>query len=153
MRRRHKRLALIALSTVLFLTVSAVLARALSEPGAERDEITTLVQAEARGDAAAMLDRLQSCRASAACTSRVREDIAALMRPGTVSILALDTSTGFALGGGVGTARVAWKTPASLPIVQCVRVRRTGNALTGLHVELLEISRRIPSASDCPRTY
>jgi hypothetical protein len=37
--------------------------------------------------------------------------------------------------------------------VQCVRVRRAGNALTGFHVELLELSRRIPSNKDCPRRY
>ena len=151
--RRRSRIALIALAVLLFVAISAVLARALSEPGAERDEITTLVVDQARGDGGAMIARLQDCRDRPACVARVHQDISALTRPGKVSILALDTSTGFALGGGEGTARVAWKTPASLPIVQCVRVRRTGNALSGLHVELLEISRRIPSTSGCPASF
>jgi hypothetical protein len=40
-----------------------------------------------------------------------------------------------------------------LPVVQCVRVKRAGNALSGLHIELLEISARIKSDQDCPARY
>ena len=45
---------------------------------------------------------------------------------------------------------MAWDVGWSLPIVQCVRVRRAGNVLSGLRVELLEISPRIKTDADCP---
>jgi len=151
--RRRKRLVGIVAPVVAFLAISALLARALSEPEAERSEITALIDAEARGDTTTMLDRIDSCRASAACAARVKAVAHALTRPGPVAILQINTSTGFALSGGLGTARVAWKTASTLPIVQCVRVRRTGNALTGLHVKLVELSKRIPSSNDCPASY
>jgi hypothetical protein len=48
---------------------------------------------------------------------------------------------------------VAWRAGSSLPVVQCVRVRRAGNALTGFQVELLKLSRRIASDSNCPSQY
>jgi len=40
-----------------------------------------------------------------------------------------------------------------LPIVQCFRVRRTGNPITGLHINLLAVSKRIPSESNCPAKF
>jgi hypothetical protein len=138
---------------VVFLVVSAVLARVLSIGGAERSAITALVQAEARGDASAMLMRIQRCRESSFCQARVAQDAAALQRQGGVLILELNPSAGFSLGSTTGTARVAWRAGGSLPIVQCVRVRRAGNALSGLHVELLELSVRIKSDRDCPPRY
>ena len=85
--------------------------------------------------------------------ARVAQDAAALRRSGSVSILTLDPSAGFSLSSTLGTARVAWRAGGSLPIVQCVRVRRAGNALSGLHVELLEISARIKSDAGCPARY
>jgi hypothetical protein len=53
----------------------------------------------------------------------------------------------------VGTARVAWRAGSSLPIVQCVRVRRAGDVFGGLTVQLLAISVRIKSDSSCPARY
>ena len=38
----------------------------------------------------------------------------------------------------------------AIPIVQCVKVRRAGNPISGLRVELLEVSRRIQSDAACP---
>ena len=75
---------------------------------------------------------------------------AALEHAGAVSIIQLQPSTSFSLGGTEGTARVAWEVGSSLPIVQCVKVRRAGNPISGLRVELLEVSRRIPSDAACP---
>jgi hypothetical protein len=46
-----------------------------------------------------------------------------------------------------------WSVAGSLPIVQCVRVHRAGNVLSGLRVELLALSRRIASDSDCPASF
>lgn len=153
MRAHRTRILLLTAGVLVFLGVSALLARVLSIDGAERAAITALVQAEARGDVPAMLTRIQRCRQSSFCRARVAADAAALTRPGHVLILQLNTSAGFSLSSTLGTARVAWRAGASLPIVQCVRVRRAGNALSGLHIELLEISPRIKSDSDCPARF
>lgn len=151
--RRARLLLLIALGLVVFLAISAVLARVFSVDDAERAAITTLVKAEARGDPSAMRAQIQGCSASAGCRARVAQDAAALRRSGAVLILQLNSSAGFSLGSTVGTARVAWRAGTALPIVQCVRVRRAGNALTGLRVELLVLSLRIKTGADCPARY
>jgi hypothetical protein len=151
--RRGYLLALIALGLVVFLALSVLLTRALTVGSAEQSAITSLVQAEARGDAAAMMTRITGCGKSAACRARARANATALTRAGVVSLIKLDQSAGFSLGSTLGTARVVWRAGNGLPIVQCVRVRRAGNVLSGLQVELLEISRRIPSDKDCPARY
>lgn len=151
--RRPVLLLLIIAGVVLFLAVSAVLARVFSIDGAERSAITALVTAQARGDAAAMSVRMYHCSAGATCQARVAENARSLRHPGDVSIIQIQPSAGFSLTGTVGVARVAWQAGGSLPIVQCVRVRRAGNALSGLRVELLELSRRIRSDADCPSTF
>jgi hypothetical protein len=151
--RRTYLLTLIGLGVLVFLAVSALLARVWSAEGAERSAITALLKAQARGDAAAMIARIRDCGASAQCRARVNHNIAALTRPGSVSILQLEPSAGFSLAGTIGTARVAWKTPSSLPIVQCVRVKRAGDVLSGLRIELLTISPRIKTDGNCPKSF
>lgn len=151
--RRRRVIALIALGVVVFFVISALLARVLSVDGAERSAITSLVQAEARGDARAMIDAIEGCRGSAACRQRVAQDARELTRTGSIAILALNPSAGFSLSSTLGTARVAWRAGNHLPVVQCVRVRRAGNALSGLRVELLKISARIKTDADCPARY
>jgi hypothetical protein len=143
----------IGLALLLFLAVSALLARAFSANGAEQSAITALVQSQARGDIGAMLRQIQGCGASASCRQRVTKNAATLRRPGTVSILQLQASTDFSLTSTLGTARVAWRADGSLPVVQCVRVRRAGDAISGLRVELLEISPRLKSDAACPRRF
>lgn len=145
--------ALFALGVIVFLAITALLARALSVDGAEQSAITSVLQAEARGDARAMAARIKGCGESAACRARVVEDAAALHHPGPVSVIELNPSAGFSLGSTLGTARVAWRIGGGLPIVQCVLVRRAGNVVSGLRIELLKISRRIKSDSDCPPSY
>jgi hypothetical protein len=152
MRRRYL-LGLIAVGIVLFLVVSALLARVLSVDGAEQAAVTSLVQAEARGNSRAMIRRIEGCSRSPACRRRVMQDALDLSRPGRVTILELNPSAGFSLSSTTGTARVAWRAGNGLPVVQCVRVRRAGNALSGLRVKLLEISVRIKSNADCPTRY
>jgi hypothetical protein len=151
-RRPHLWL-LIVLAVLVFLAVSALLARVFSVDGAERSAITGLVRAEAAGDPAGMLERMHDCRLRDSCRSRVSADAAALRHAGAVSIIQIQPSAGFSLGSTLGTARVAWQAGGSLPIVQCVRVRRAGNALSGLSVQLLELSPRIKSDSDCPGRF
>lgn len=150
--RRPVLILLIAAVLVVFLLISAVLARVFSIDGAERAAIIKLVQAEARGDQAAMIHQLYRC-SDAGCRARVAQDATSLRRAGQVGIAEINTSAGFALTGTTGTARVAWNAADPRPVVQCVRVRRSGNALTGFRVELLRLSRKIKSDRACPARY
>jgi hypothetical protein len=152
MRRRYL-LSLIVFGAVLFVAISIGLARVFGANGSEQSAITALVKAEAAGDQQAMLARIEGCARSPACRSRVDQNAANLKRPGGVTIIQLEPSTGFSLGGMVGTARVAWRAGSSLPIVQCVRVARTGNVFGGLKVHLLEISVKLKGDSACPAQY
>ena len=60
--RRSNLVALIALGIVVFVVVSALLARAFSVDGAEQSAITSVLQAEARGDAAGVVGADQGLR-------------------------------------------------------------------------------------------
>lgn len=151
MRRLY--LVLILAAVVVFLGVSALLARAFSVDGAERTALTDLVKVEARGDERGVISRMTGCAQRPACSRRVASDVADLTRPGTVAILQIQISSGFSLTSTMGTARVAWKTAASLPIVQCVRVRRAGDVVHRWRIELLALSARITSDADCPATF
>ncbi len=152
MRRVH--IVSIVAGIVLFLVISALLARVFSANSAEQSAITALVQSEARGDVNAVIDDVTSCRTDAACKQRAATNAAALKHPGAVSIIQLQPSTSFSLGGTEGTARVAWSASSyAFPIVQCIKVRRGGNPISGLRVDLLEVSRRIPSDAACPARY
>jgi hypothetical protein len=151
--RRLRLILLILVGLVVFLAISAVLSRVLSLDGAERSAITALLQSQARGDAAGMIRQIDGCRQNPGCTQRAAENASSLRRTGNVKILELGASAGFSLSSTVGTARVAWRAGNALPVVQCVLVRRAGNALSGFHVELLKISRRIKTDADCPARY
>jgi hypothetical protein len=144
---------LIPLAVILFVAISALLARAWSADGAESSAITDLVKAEARGSTPEVIGAIQRCRSHPACRARAASDAAQLRHRGSVSIIQLQPSTGFTLTGTLGTARVAWEVGSSLPIVQCVRVRRAGNVIQGLRIELLEVSRRIKSDAVCPASF
>jgi hypothetical protein len=151
---RRAYIVAIAGAIIAFLVVSALLARVLSANAAEQSAITTLVKDEARGDAEAVIADIADCRANPACRTRAGENANALKHAGTVSIIQIQPSTSFSIAGTLGTARVAWNvTGRPQPVVQCVRVRRTGNAITGLKVELVEVSRRIKSDTACPMRY
>lgn len=150
---RRVYLASIALAVVLFLAISAVLARVFSADGAERAAITAFVKAEAGGDEAGAVARIRGCGADPACSAAVTRNVTALRRLGRVSIIQIQASAGFSLGSTLGTARVAWDAGSSLPIVQCLRVRRAGNAFSGLRVELLAVTPRIKSNADCPARF
>lgn len=138
------------MAVLAFVGLSVVLARILAANGAERTAVTDLVRAEARGDAALMLARLEDCSARPACRERVRANAIRLRRPGSVEVLRLDLSSRFAWGARTGVARIAWRTLAArLPVVQCVGVRRGGNPLAGLTVALHSISPRLPAEAHC----
>lgn len=148
MRRLY--LALIILAVVLFLAVSTLLARVFSVEGAERSAVTELVQAEARGDAAAVAGRLYGCGTQPGCRARAAVLAGSLRRPGKVLILQIQPSAGFSLGSTQGVARVAWTVGSRAPVVQCVEVHRAGNALSGLSIRLLAMGGQIKGSADCP---
>lgn len=133
----------------MFLVISGLLARFLSVENAERDRDLEVLQAQANGDAAAMLAKLSGCSASASCAATVRENATRLRRSGAVKILSLKSATAYSLTGATGKTRIAWTVIGLLPVVQCVEVRRTGNPISGIHVSLLSLSAPIPNEADC----
>jgi hypothetical protein len=146
---RHPRnLIVIGFVVFVFLGVSLLLARGLTGAGNERSRVLDLLEAQARGDADAVLADLPACRAEPACAQVTRERVAQLERPGEVQILNYQPSVQIALTRQTGTGRVAWRAGRSLPVVQCVRVRRDG-PLTGGDVELLSISAPIGGEESC----
>jgi hypothetical protein len=150
-RRRVRRRLLIALGVLVFLVLSGLLARFLTTDNLEREEDVALIQAEAKGDANAMLDKLSGCRERAACVAEVQHNAAnpRLRRSGAVKILSLTSATANAPTGATGRTRLAWTVLGKNPIVQCIDVRRTGNALSGVSVKLLRISAPIENEADC----
>jgi hypothetical protein len=144
-----KRLALIALGVVLFLAISALLARFLSTENLERDDVLSVLRAEAAGDERGMLAQLSGCQERPACVAAVKADATGVRRMGSIKILSLTSSTAHSLTGATGNTRVAWTVIGHLPTVQCVKVKRTGNFLTGVSVALLSLSKPIPNEGDC----
>jgi hypothetical protein len=139
---------LIAVGVVAFLAISLVLARYLTTENRERDAVYSLLKDQARGDARAMLARLDGC--DARCRAAVQSDARRLKRPGEVKILAYDSSTSYALGGASGPTRVAWTIiNRQLPVVQCVEVVRGGNVLTGATISLRRLSVPIDRQGTC----
>ncbi len=142
------RVALIALAVVVFLVVSFFVARWLNTDTVERGDVVTLLRAQAAGDGDAVVAKLEC--ADAACERLARENARRLRTPGKVEILRYDSPTSHALGSKEGEVRVVWQAPGRLPTVQCVRVARSGSALTGASVTLQRLSAPIGRESSCP---
>ncbi len=141
--------AAIAALLVVFLAVSVLLARFLSTENVERDDILAVLQAQARGEAAGMLARLDGCRAKPTCVATVKADAQRLRQGGAVKILLLKSKTAYALSDATGKTRVAWTVIGKLPVVQCVQVRRTGDFLKGMSVTLESIGPQISGEGEC----
>ncbi len=148
---RRTRTTVLAICALVVLVVGGLLARYLSAENAERDAALALVRAEARGDVGAMLDRLSGCRAEAKCVAQVRAlaSDARVRHAGEVKLLQVESKTAGSLFGATGKARVAWTVLGGKPVVQCVVVRRSGNPLTGIGVELLSIGSPIDNEGKC----
>jgi hypothetical protein len=147
---RRALIPLVAVGVVAFLAISLLLARYLNTEGQERGAVFALLQAQARGDAAAMLRRLDGCASDRTCTQTTRENAKRLKRPGDVKILAYDSKTAYALGSASGPTRVAWTViDRGLPVVQCVEVDRTGTVLTGRAIRLRRLSPPIDRQGTC----
>jgi hypothetical protein len=140
---------LIVFGVVVFLTISIGLARFLTTENAERDAVQGLLSAQARGDGNAVLARLSGCRTTPSCVAAVHDNVTRLRRAGAVKIISLMSTTAYSLTGATGRTRVAWEVAGRLPVVQCVLVRRHGNAVSGVSISLLALSRPIPNTGDC----
>ncbi|MDX6661593.1 MAG: hypothetical protein QOJ55_2415 [Solirubrobacteraceae bacterium] len=128
--------------------LSLVIARVLTIGHAERDAVYRLVRAEAAGDQAAALSRVHGCAGDAGCVQHVRRTIARVQHSGRAKLLRFDGPGGIALTGRSGPARVAWKVGTALPVVQCVRLRTTGDPLGGYTVRITGVDE--PTALDEP---
>ena len=144
----RRRLVLLAAGALAFLAVALLLARYLTTENRERDAVYALLRDQARGDASAMLARLDGCQAR--CRADVEANARRLARPGQVKILAYQSSTSYALGAAEGPTRVAWTiVDRQLPVVQCVQVQRTGNVLAGRGINLRRLSVPIDRLASC----
>jgi hypothetical protein len=145
---RRRKVLLVAVGVVAFLAISLVLARYLTTENRERDAVYALLRDQARGDAKAMLDRLDGC--DARCRADVQANARRLARPGAVKILAYQSPTAYALGSAEGQTRVAWTiVDRQLPVVQCVEVQRTGNVLAGRAINLRRLNVPIDRQGSC----
>ncbi len=139
-----------AVALVAFLGLSFLLARWLTTESRERNAVYALLQDQARGDAPAMLDRLDDCARESRCRATVRDNARRLKRAGEVKILSYESGTSYALGSADGVTRVAWTViERGLPVVQCVDVERGGTVLAGRVVTLRRLSRPIGRESSC----
>jgi hypothetical protein len=146
---RPLRIVLIVAAVLLFLGASGFLARYLTTDNAERNADLNLLKAEAAGSWRSMVDQIQGCAADPRCVALQQRNAARLQRPGQVKILQLISATANAPDTQTGPTRVAWTVIGRLPVVQCITVHRTGNALSGLSVTLLGLSAPIDNAATC----
>jgi hypothetical protein len=147
---RRALIPLAAAGVLVFLGISLLLARYLNTESQERGAVFALLQAQARGDAAGMLERLDGCARDPRCTQTTRDNAQRLKRAGEVKILAYDSKTAYALGSASGPTRVAWTViDRGLPVVQCVAVDRTGTVLTGRAIRLRRLSPPIDRQGTC----
>lgn len=147
---RARRTPLLVGAAVLFLAASLLTARFLSAENRERNLVVELLRAQAKGDAAQVISRLDRCSASAACVAEIRSNVRRVRRPGEVQVVRLDSETAHALGGAEGITRVVWNTTQDdLTVVQCIHVRRTGTALRGRTIVLSGVGPPIRRLSSC----
>jgi hypothetical protein len=145
---RRRLVTLVAIGAIVFVAISLLLARYLTTENRERDAVYALLRDQARGDATAMLKRLDGC--DARCHANVEANAGRLKRAGEVKILAYQSATSYALGHAEGPTRVAWTiVDRQLPVVQCVQVERTGNVLTGTTINLRRLSVPIDRQGSC----
>jgi hypothetical protein len=145
---RAGRIWVLAAAVAVFVVLSLVMARVLTIGNAERDAVYRLVRAEATGNQAAVLSHVRGCAGDTACVVRVRRTIARVQHPGTARLLRFDGPSGLGLTGRSGPARVAWKVGTALPVVQCVRLRTTGDPVGGYTVHITGVEE--PTALDAP---
>ena len=146
-----KRAVLIVLGVLVFLGLSVLVARWVNTDGVERAQVERLLRAQLRGDAPAMLRRLDGCT-DAACVGVVRDNARRLRRDTELKIALYQSGTAHALRSRTKFTRVVWFPDGreAETTVQCVLVRREGNVLAGMTISLLRITAPIGRESSCP---
>jgi len=139
---------LIGVGILAFLIVSVLVGRWLNSDSVERGQVVDLLRAQARGDARAML-KLVRCP-DEACRRQMRDNARKLRARGELKIVLYQSGTAHALASRTRPTRVVWITPGRLTTVQCVLVRRDGNAIAGASVSLLRLSAPIGRETSCP---
>lgn len=139
----------IAFAVLAFLVVSFVLARILTAGNVERGAAIDIVRDEADGQTGAVVAAVDGCADDPACRTRVARVVDRVRRPGKVEILQVDGTGGFVPFGRTTVARVAWRAGESLPVVQCLTLRRTGDPLTGFDVAVTAVSPPIGRETSC----
>jgi len=149
---RARRISLIAAGVIAFLAVSVLVARVLSAASAERSAVVTLIEDQVSGDAAGVIADVKGCAKDAVCSSATRARVARLRSPrDRVEVVRFDGPSSFVLVSRTGVARIVWKTQTRLPTVQCVRVRRSGDVLSGFEVSVLGVSAPSGREESCER--
>jgi hypothetical protein len=148
---RKARITLVAVTLLVFLAISGLLARYFSAENAERADYLALVESEHRGEVDAVLARLDGCRTEPKCVAQVHAiaSNSRVRQHGQVKLLQVESKTASSLFGATGKTRLAWTVLGGRPVVQCVNVRRSGNPLTGIDVKLLSISAPISNEGKC----
>jgi hypothetical protein len=144
-----KRPIAIAVAVIAFLGICVLVARWLNNDTVERGAVTKLLQDQSRGDADAMLRRLEGCD-DPGCAAVVRRNAERLRGPGKLKIAYYVSGTAHAVSSKTKFTRVVWFTPGRLTTVQCVLVRRTGNVFAGTTVSLLRVTAPIGREASCP---
>ena len=147
---RVKRL-LIAAGVLAVIAISVVVARWVNHDTVERARVVQLLRDQLRGDAPAMLRRLDGC-GDPACVAVVRANARNLRRDAELKIALYQSQTAHALRSRTKFTRVVWF-PAgreAQTTVQCVLVRRAGNVFAGMTVSLLRVTAPIGRESSCP---
>ncbi len=140
----------IAFGVAAFLLVSFFAARWLTAENRERDAVVDLLNAQAGGDAPAMLAILDGCASEPRCRGLAERNARTFRRPGQVRILRIDSATSHAVLAANGPTRVAWDFGGtSFPVVQCVQVERRGIPILGGPVVLREIGPKIKGDATC----
>ena len=143
--------ALIIVAVLVVLAGSAVVARWINHDTAELARVVALLRDQLRGDAPAMLRRLEGCT-DAACVAVVRANARRLRREAELKVALYQSQTAHALRSRTKFTRVVWFASGreAETTVQCVLVRREGNVFAGMTVSLLRLTAPIGRESSCP---
>jgi hypothetical protein len=140
-----------ALAAVAFIGASLLVARWLAADGEERARVVRLLEAQGRGDPAAMARELEAC--DGGCRRHLEGLARRLSDRGDLELVRFDSPTARALGEETGPTRVVWRLEeggeGTLPTVQCVTVRRSGGILAGPRVSLLRVSAPVGREASC----
>ena len=145
-----KRPLIIVALVAALVALSFVVARWINNDTVERARVVELLRAQMRGDAGAMLRRLDRC--DEACIAEVRANARRLRRDAELKIALYQSQTAHALRSRTKYTRVVWFPSGreAETTVQCVLVRREGSVFAGMSVSLLRVTAPIGRESSCP---